>query len=222
MSSAVTTTYEPKTRLDHGAGVRPAPSREAPVRHGHDHDDGSKTVLGFWIYLMSDCLIFSVLFATFGVLSANTAGGPGGKELFDLPYVAGETMLLLISSLTFGLAMLSLHANRQSSVITWLAVTFLFGAGFIGMELHEFAHLIEEGTGPDRSAFLSAYFTLVGTHGLHVTSGLLWLLTMVHQITRFGLDDVVRRRLACLSLFWHFLDLVWICVFSFVYLRGVL
>ncbi|WP_049621561.1 cytochrome o ubiquinol oxidase subunit III [Frateuria defendens] len=189
--------------------------------HAH-HDDGSKTLLGFWIYLMSDCLIFSVLFATFGVLAANTAGGPSGKELFELPYVFGETMLLLISSFTFGGAMLAMNAGRKNQVVAWLLVTFVFGAGFIGMELYEFAKLIHEGAGPNRSAFLSAYFTLVGTHGLHVTCGLIWILIMTHMVARFGLDGVVKRRLSCLSLFWHFLDLVWICVFTFVYLRGVL
>ncbi len=198
------------------------PTTPADHAHDHAHDDGSGTVLGFWIYLMSDCLIFSSLFATFGVLAANTAGGPSGRELFDLPYVAGETLLLLISSFTFGMAMLNMYAEQKNKVIAWLAITFLFGAGFIGMELYEFAHLIEEGAGPSRSAFLSAYFTLVGTHGLHVTAGLLWLGVMMHQTWYFGLDGVVRRRLACLSLFWHFLDLIWICVFTFVYLRGVL
>ena len=195
-------------------------SHHAHVAHGHD--DGSKTLLGFWIYLMSDCLIFSVLFATFGVLAGGTAGGPDGKTLFDLKYVFWETMLLLVSSFTFGLAMLNMHAQRKRRVIGWLLVTFALGAGFIGMELFEFAHLIHEGAGPGRSAFLSAYFTLVGTHGLHVTCGLLWIGVMVDQVRRFGLDDVVRRRLSSLSLFWHFLDLIWICVFTFVYLRGVL
>jgi cytochrome o ubiquinol oxidase subunit 3 len=206
MNGAATTHYDTQTQPAH-----------------HDsHDDGSKTVLGFWIYLMSDCLIFSVLFATFAVLGGNTAGGPSGKELFDLPYVAGETLLLLISSFTFGMAMINMHDNRKDKVIAWLAITFLFGAGFVGMELHEFVNLIHDGASPDRSAFLSAYFTLVGTHGLHVTCGLLWILTMMHQTARYGLDDVVRRRVACLSLFWHFLDLVWICVFSLVYLRGAM
>ena len=190
--------------------------------HDHAHDDGSKTVLGFWIYLMSDCLIFSCLFATFGVLARNTAGGPSGSELFDLPYVGGETLLLLISSFTFGMAVLNMHAENRDRVIAWMAITFLFGAGFIGMELLEFANLIAEGAGPSRSAFLSGYFTLVGTHGLHVTAGLLWMAVTMHQTWRFGLDGVVRRRVACLSLFWHFLDLIWICVFTFVYLRGVL
>ncbi|HLZ68026.1 MAG TPA: cytochrome o ubiquinol oxidase subunit III [Aliidongia sp.] len=202
--------------------VTSIPVARATHEHGHAHDAGSNTVLGFWIYLMSDCLIFSCLFATFGVLAENTAGGPSGRELFDLPYVAGETLLLLISSFTFGMAALGMHAGGRDRMITWLAITFLFGAGFIGMELQEFTHLIAEGAGPGRSAFLSAYFTLVGTHGLHVTAGLGWLAVMMHQAIRFGLDDVVRRRVACLSLFWHFLDLIWICVFTFVYLRGVL
>jgi cytochrome o ubiquinol oxidase subunit III len=193
---------------------------EEPAAHRQTHDEGSMTVLGFWIYLMSDCLIFASLFATFGVLAENTAGGPGGHELFDLPYVAVETVLLLVSSFTFGMAALAMKDQQRTKVIQWLAITFLLGAAFIAMEVQEFAHLVHEGAGPNRSAFLSAYFTLVGTHGLHVTAGLLWLAVMMHQTVRFGLDGVVRRRLACLSLFWHFLDLVWICVFTFVYLRG--
>ncbi|ULU24124.1 cytochrome o ubiquinol oxidase subunit III [Dyella terrae] len=195
------------------------------VSHGgdaHHHDDGSKTLLGFWIYLMSDCLIFSGLFATFAVLGNSTAGGPTAKELFELPYVLGETMLLLFSSVTFGMAMLNMHAGKKGGVVAWLAVTFLFGAGFIGMEVYEFAKLIHEGAGPSHSAFLSSYFTLVGTHGLHVTCGLIWLVVMMDQIRRFGLTDATQRRLSCLSLFWHFLDIVWICVFTFVYLRGAI
>jgi cytochrome o ubiquinol oxidase subunit III len=190
--------------------------------HGHEHDSTPKTTFGFWIYLMSDCLIFATLFATFGVLANATAGGPGAQQLFEPSYVLGETLLLLASSVTFGLAVLSLHAQRRAAVIAWLAVTFAFGAGFIGMEVHEFAKLVAENAGPGTSAYLSAYFTLVGTHGLHVTVGLLWIALMMHQTLKFGLTSTVRRRLACLSLFWHFLDLVWICVFTFVYLRGLL
>jgi cytochrome o ubiquinol oxidase subunit 3 len=196
---------------------------EAHADHApHDHNDETKTTLGFWIYLMSDCLIFATLFATFGVLSNSTAGGPDGKALFELPYVLGETLLLLFSSFTFGLAMLSqgdtpLHAAK---VKRWLLITFILGAGFVVMEVVEFRHLIEEGHGPTGSAFLSAYFSLVGVHGIHVSCGLLWILTMTHQIHRFGLTPMTRRRLACLSLFWHFLDLVWICVFTFIYLRA--
>jgi cytochrome o ubiquinol oxidase subunit 3 len=196
--------------LDHGsAGQNHVP-----------HDDGTKTTVGFWIYLMSDCLIFAVLFATFGVLANNTAGGPSGKDLFDLPFVFAETMLLLVSSFTFGVAMLNMMAGAKHRVIAWLGITFVLGCGFIGMEVVEFAKLVAEGAGPDTSASLSSYFTLVGTHGLHVTCGLLWIVIMMHQIKRYGLDGVTRRRLACLSLFWHFLDLIWICVFTFVYLRA--
>jgi cytochrome o ubiquinol oxidase subunit 3 len=198
-------------------------ARGAPSRGDHGHDDSSpRTIYGFWIYLMSDCLIFASLFATFGVLAESYAGGPTGKDLFDLPYVGVETLLLLVSSFTFGLASLNVHVANKAKVLAWLVVTFLFGLGFVGMEIHEFAHLVADGAGPDRSAFLSAYFTLVGTHGLHVTMGLIWLAVMIHQVGRYGLDGVVRRRITCLSLFWHFLDLIWICVFTFVYLRGVL
>lgn len=189
--------------------------------HDHDehHDDGSKTVVGFWMYLMGDCLIFAVLFATFGVLLNGTADGPTGKELFKLGFVLSETAVLLLSSFTFGLAMLGLQAGKRNQVVGWLATTGVLGAVFIGMELYEFAELIHLGATPDVSAYLSAYFTLVATHGLHVTFGLLWLVIMIHQVLKFGLDGIVRRRLACLSLFWHFLDLIWICVFTFVYLR---
>ncbi|HVI54657.1 MAG TPA: cytochrome o ubiquinol oxidase subunit III [Luteibacter sp.] len=184
-----------------------------------EHDDESTTTLGFWIYLMSDCLIFATLFATFGVLAGATAGGPGGRELFSLPFVLTETLLLLLSSFTFGAGMLGAASGRRRVLVGWLAVTFLLGLGFVVMEVHEFVELVRDGAGPSRSAFLSAYFGLVGTHGLHVFCGLVWLGVMVHQVVRFGLDGIVRRRLACLSLFWHFLDLIWICVFTFVYLR---
>ena len=192
---------------------------QTPHHVVHHPSDGPKTTFGFWIYLMSDCLIFCVLFATFGVLSNATAGGPGGRDLFELPYVLEETMLLLASSFTFGVAMLDMQAGRPGRMIAWLGVTAAFGAGFIGMEVHEFAKLVHDGAGPGTSAFLSSYFVLVGTHGLHVTVGLLWIVVMAHQVWRFGLDSITRRRLACLSLFWHFLDLVWICVFTFIYLR---
>jgi cytochrome o ubiquinol oxidase subunit 3 len=168
---------------------------------------------------MSDCLIFAVLFATFGVLVDSTAGGPGGEHLFELPFVLGETVLLLLSSFTFGVAVLNMHSGHKNKVIGWLGVTFLLGAAFIGMELYEFGKLIHEGVTFSTSAFLSSYFTLVGTHGLHVLCGLVWLVVMMHQISRYGFDAMTRRRLACLSLFWHFLDLIWICVFTFVYLR---
>jgi cytochrome o ubiquinol oxidase subunit 3 len=197
-------------------------ARERHDEHAHANDTGANTVLGFWIYLMSDCLLFASLFAAYAVLYGNTAGGASGKALFELPYVAVETLCLLSSSVTYGMAMLAMNRSDRSRVITWLGVTFLFGLAFIGMELNEFHHLIAQGHGPNRSAFLSSFFTLVGTHGLHVASGLLWMAVMIVQIAGRGLTERVRTRLMCLSLFWHFLDIVWICVFTVVYLMGSL
>jgi cytochrome o ubiquinol oxidase subunit 3 len=188
----------------------------------HDHAEGGSTMLGFWIYLMSDCLIFASLFATYGVLSGSTAGGPTPKDLFDLPLVAVNTTMLLLSSITYGFAMLAMQKGRVAPTQIWLAITGLFGMAFVGIELTEFGHMIQIGAGPQRSAFLSAFFTLVGTHGLHVTSGLVWLATLMTQVMRHGLIPANRRRLMCLSLFWHFLDVIWIGVFTFVYLMGML
>ncbi|WBU57293.1 cytochrome o ubiquinol oxidase subunit III [Paracoccus sediminicola] len=192
-----------------------------PAEEPH-HPDGHSTPLGFWIYLMSDCLIFAILFATFAVLGHRYGGGPGPQELFDLPLVALNTAMLLISSITFGFSMLAMHEGNQKGVIRWLGITAAFGAAFLAIEIYEFSHLIHEGAGPGRSAFLSAFFTLVGTHGLHVTFGLLWLGIMVIQIRKHGLSPANMRRLNCLSLFWHFLDVIWIGVFSFVYLMGMI
>ncbi|HVL20958.1 MAG TPA: cytochrome o ubiquinol oxidase subunit III [Amaricoccus sp.] len=186
------------------------------------HEPGGSTHLGFWIYLMSDCLIFAVLFATYGVLGASLAGGPGPRDLFDLGLVALNTTFLLISSITYGFAMLAMYQSDQKRTLQWLAITGLFGAAFIGVELYEFSHMIHEGAGPQRSGFLSAFFALVGTHGLHVTFGIVWLIVLMVQVTRRGLVPANQRRLTCLSLFWHFLDLVWIGVFTYVYLFGVL
>ncbi|WP_226579842.1 cytochrome o ubiquinol oxidase subunit III [Acuticoccus sediminis] len=188
----------------------------------HAHESGGSTMLGFWIYLMSDCLIFASLFATYGVLSQATAGGPGAAELFELPLVAINTTMLLLSSITYGFGMLAMEKGSVPQVQRWLVVTGLFGAAFIGIELYEFAHLIHEGAGPGRSAFLSAFFALVGTHGLHVTVGIVWLIVLMVQVRKLGLIAANRRRLMCLSLFWHFLDVIWIGVFTFVYLLGAL
>jgi len=182
---------------------------------GHHPENG--TLLGFWLYLMSDCLVFACLFASYGVLGRNYAGGPSGADLFELPLVALNTSLLLLSSITYGFAVIAMQRKRQGTTLVWLALT-----GLLGVELHEFAKLIHEGNGPQRSAFLSSFFTLVGTHGLHVTFGILWLLTLMAQVARHGLIAANRRRLMCLSMFWHFLDVVWIGVFTFVYLMGVL
>ena len=187
-----------------------------------EHHPQNGTLLGFWLYLMSDCLLFAALFAVYGVLGRNYAAGPNGADLFNLPLVAINTSLLLLSSITYGFAMLELQRGKLKPVLIWLAITGLLGAGFIGLELYEFHHLIVEGAGPQRSAFLSAFFTLVGTHGLHVSFGIIWLITLMFQLGKHGLIAENKRRLMCLSMFWHFLDVVWIGVFSFVYLMGVL
>ena len=188
----------------------------------HHAASGGGTLLGFWIYLMSDALIFATLFATFGVVSGNYAGGPAPREIFELPLVALNTAMLLLSSITFGMGMIDMEAGRTRAVQGWLAVTALFGLAFISIELYEFHHMIEIGATPQRSAFLSAFFTLVGTHGLHVTFGLIWIAVMMVQIGQRGLIPENRRRLICLGMFWHLLDVVWIGVFTFVYLLGVL
>ena len=187
-----------------------------------EHHPENGTLLGFWMYLMSDCLIFACLFATYAVLGRNYAGGPTGAELFDLPLVAINTSLLLLSSITYGFAMLEMQKKKVRTTLIWLAVTGLLGAGFIYLELYEFAHLIHEGAGPQRSGFLTSFFALVATHGLHVSFGIVWLITLMFQINKHGLTPENGRRLMCLSMFWHFLDVVWIGVFTFVYLMGVL
>jgi cytochrome o ubiquinol oxidase subunit 3 len=176
---------------------------------------------GFWIYLMSDLIIFATLFATFIVLRNNFAGGPTGKELFDLKYTLGETAFLLFSTVAYGMVMLAVHAGKKQLVLLALAVTFLLGAGFVSMEIHEFYGLVAAGHGPDTSAFLSSFFTLVGTHGTHVTVGLIWMATLIGQVAVKGLTPPVESRLTRLSMFWHFLDIVWIGIFSIVYLTGV-
>lgn len=188
----------------------------------HAHPEGHSTMLGFWIYLMSDCLIFAILFAAYAVLGGNYAAGPGPKDLFELPLVAVNTAMLLFSSITYGFAMLAMQRNHKGGTLGWLVITLVFGLAFLSIELYEFHHLIEEGAGPQRSAFLSAFFTLVGTHGLHVTFGSIWLVTLMVQVARKGLITANKRRLMCLSMFWHFLDLIWIGVFTFVYLMGML
>jgi cytochrome o ubiquinol oxidase subunit 3 len=204
------------------AAVAPVAVRSARFYVTSEHHPENGTLLGFWLYLMSDCLVFACLFAMYGVLGRSYAEGPSGADLFELPLVAVNTSLLLLSSITYGVAMLEMQRNRLLATLAWLGITGLLGAGFVGVELHEFANLIHEGAGPQRSAFLSSFFTLVGTHGLHVSVGLVWLATLMVQLTQKGLIPENRRRLLCLSMFWHFLDVVWIGVFTFVYLMGAL
>ena len=192
------------------------------VKAEHAHHTRDLNNYGFWIYLMSDLVIFSVLFATFIVLGKNFAGGPGPKDLFELPYLFIETIFLLFSSVTYGFAVISMQNNNKKAVTISLIVTALLGLGFIGMELNEFIKMIAEGNSPDKSGFLSAFFTLVGTHGTHVFFGLIWMIVLIFQVIRQGLNEGVQNRLMLLSLFWHFLDIVWVGVFTVVYLLGMI
>ena len=187
------------------------------------HHPENGTLLGFWIYLLSDLMIFGSLFATFGVFSGSYAAGPSGRDLFlpNLHLIAINTGILLVSSITYGFAMLAMMKRNSRGTIGWLLVTGLLGLAFLTIEVYEFHHLIHIGAGPQRSAFLSAFFTLVGTHGLHVLFGVIWLVVLCGQVRKWGLNRTTTRRIACLSMFWHFLDVVWIGVFTFVYLMGV-
>lgn len=197
------------------ATASPAASAEAEERV-------EEKAFGFWIYLMTDSVIFALLFATYVVMTQGTAGGPTGMELFSLPRAFAETMLLLASSMTFGMATLSMLARKRGAVVLWLLVTIVFGLGFIALEISEFTGMIAENAGPERSGFLSAFFTLVGTHGVHVSLGMVCIVVMIGQIAFKGLTRPVSSRLYRLGLFWHFLDIVWIGIFSVVYLPGVL
>ncbi len=184
-------------------------------------EGNSKSLLGFWIYLMTDFVLFASLFATFAVLRGNTFGGPDGEQIFKLPFVLAETLILLTSSFTCGLAMLSARGGQKNQVLFWFGLTFVLGAAFLGLELSEIHHLVVEGNSWRRSGFLSAFFTLVGTHGLHITIGLMWMAIMMYQTLKRGLTTTVVRKLTMLSMFWHFLDIIWIFIFTVVYLMGI-
>lgn len=192
-----------------------------PASHvdGH-HETG--TMLGFWIYLMSDSLIFGILFAIYAVLGTSYAAGPAPADLFEIEKILLATAFLLLSSITYGFAVINMQQGKQRVMTIWLLVTGAFGIGFLTMEGLEFHHLWHLGAGPGASAFLSSFWFLVGTHGLHVLSGTIWLAVLLVQVQKHGLNHDNKRRILCLSLFWHFLDLIWIGVFSFVYLTGVL
>jgi cytochrome o ubiquinol oxidase subunit 3 len=198
----------------------------APMSAGHvatAHGGATKRIIvgyGFWIFLLSDIVMFSAFFATYAVLAGNTAGGPSGRDLFDLRSVAIETACLLLSSFTCGIASIGARQRNDIWFYAAMAATFVLGAGFISLEIREFAGMIARDAGPTRSAFLSAFFTLVGCHGLHVSAGLLWLLTMMAQVFAKGYRADILRRMLCFSLFWHALDIIWVALFTVVYLMG--
>ncbi len=194
-------------------------STHAATLSRHQEED-SKTTFGFWIYLMTDAIVFASLFAVYAVLRNNTNGGPDGQELFSLPFILVETLILLVSSFTVGLAMLAVHRHDKRIAIIWLSVTLVLGMSFLAMEITEFTHLVQEGHSWRQSAFLSSFFTLVGTHGLHILVGILWLGVMIAKVIKEGLGRANTRKLTLLAMFWHFLDVVWIFIFSIVYLIG--
>ena len=181
-----------------------------------------KVTFGFWLYLMSDCVLFAGLFATYAVLQHATVGGFEISDIVRVPFILAETLILLTSSLTIGLGLLATQYHRTSLALVSLAVTLILGLSFLGMEISEFSHLIAEGYGPSQSAFLSSFFTLVGTHGLHVALGSLWILVLMAHVVWRGFSESTLRKLTCLALFWHFLDIIWICIFTLVYLIGAL
>lgn len=194
----------------------------AAIELRREREATEKTIFGFWVYLMTDCVLFASLFAVYAVLHGNTFGGPTGHDLFRLPYVLVETFALLTSSFTCGLAMLAAQRRAKKEVLFWLCITFLLGLTFLCLELSEFHNLVHDGNSWRRSGFLSSYFILVGTHGLHITFGLIWMSVMGIYTWKRGLTDTVRKRLTLLSLFWHFLDVIWIFIFTIVYLYGSL
>lgn len=190
------------------------------THHSHEAEANDRAMFGFWVYLMTDLLMFSVLFATFAVLHANNAGGPTSHELFSLPLALTETLLLLTSSFTAGLGLLAARWGKKNQTLLWFGITFLLGLAFLVFELREFGEFIHEGHTWQTSAFLSSFFALVGTHGLHITFGLLWMGTSMVFLAVRGLTTSMVRKLTYLSLFWHFLDIVWIFIFTIVYLMA--
>jgi cytochrome o ubiquinol oxidase subunit 3 len=203
------------------------PTIPVPMNPDHVIDkqrEEQPRLLGFWVFLMSDALIFALLFAVYATMIHATDGGPTGKQLFDLKASLIETLLLLVSSFTFGMASLNVmyRPQRLRLLVGWLGVTLALGLAFLAMELNDFRLLIAQGASAQRSGFLSAFYALVSTHGLHVTAGCVWLLLMLVQLKVFGLDARVRLRLKCLALFWHFLDVIWVAIYGIVYLQGLI
>jgi len=187
----------------------------------HVEESYNKTVFGFWTYLMTDCILFGILFACYAVLHKATHGGPNAADVVNLNLVLAETLALLTSSFTCALAGLASNKESKRWTLIALAITFLLGFSFVFMEVTEFIHLVEEGNSWQRSAFLSSFFTLVATHGTHISCGLIWMFVMMIQIVFRGFTHVIHKRLMCLRMFWHFLDVVWIFIYTFVYLMGM-
>jgi len=186
----------------------------------HQAAADDRTLFGFWVYLMTDLLMFAVLFAVYAVLHNNTFGGETGRELFKLPLALAETLILLTSSFTCGIGMIAARRGNKNQVLIWFGITFILGLAFLGLELAEFSSLISEGHTLHSNAFMSSFFVLLGTHGLHISAGLLWMGTTLGYIMKRGLNNSIVRKLTMLSLFWHFLDIVWIFIFTIVYLRA--
>ncbi len=182
--------------------------------------DFNKTTLGFWLFLMTDCVLFAAIFATYAVLRGGTAGGPSGNDLFNLDFVFVQTLLLLASSLTSGLILAGVRMAHKKFIMAMLLTTFVLGAGFLGMELYEFNTILSEGYSWQTSAFLSAYFTLVGMHGIHIAIGLLWIGVLCYYLFNKGITNSFSKRATLFSMFWHFLDIIWIFIYTFVYLIG--
>lgn len=191
-------------------------------QHSHHHSADDADLFGFWLYILSDCILFATLFACYVMYNTGAMSSSDLHELISLPYVFGETIVLLLSSLTYGMAMLSLYARKLPALVCWLLLTMVCGAIFIGMELNEFIQLHHEGHGWQTSASMSAFYTLVGTHGLHVLIGLIWMSVLLVQIKVFNLTAIMAKRLTYLALFWTFLDIIWIFVYTIVYLIGAL
>ena len=198
------------------------PGLNLGAAHGKADEAAERLLFGFWVFLMSDAILFGLVFASYAASLHATAGGPGTHALYDIRSVFVETLLLLSSSFTFGMASLALkYKHSTARLIGWLGITLLFGLGFLGLEVHDFISMIAKGGPPTRSGFLSAFFDLVPLHGLHVTAGCIWLICMVGQIAVYGIDDGVKLGILRLALFWHFLDIVWVAIFSVVYLAGL-
>lgn len=213
MAHAVSRTAE--AHGGHGAG-------HGGGHHDEHHDQESLKTFGFWLFLITDVILFGTLFATYVVLRFSTDGGPTGAELIEINGIIVSTFILLTSSFTSGIAVLEMNKGNKRGLIGWLAITALLGASFVFLEVNEFMHLVHEGATIGTSAYWSAFFTLVGTHGLHVSLGLVWMISIMLQLGRRGITPVTKRKVSIISLYWHFLDVVWIFVFTIVYLMGVM